>query len=339
MADQLQGRVYSTIKPGDNLSRPTFQKGKYGNPWDTWKAKYNGIARSNIVLQGRYNRTGQGVEMAIVWYQTEDAEAERASAGIYPSKIADYNVIQILPIVVPNMEAMEKPPADKIQITWIGHSTFLVQVDGLNFLTDPVSVRHPIQYNDIDQVWSNRCSPVSFAGPKRFRDVPFEIKDLPKIDFILISHNHYDHLDAPTVEKLHQSQPHAPVWIVPLGVASWFRKTLKGPLNVVELGWWDCIPLNEKVDVTGTPAQHWYAYTIYQDRELTGICRSKRSATDDFCSLWGGFVVNSKLSGKNIFFAGDTGYCSAFKEIGQKFGSFDLALIPIGAYLPRQDTC
>jgi N-acyl-phosphatidylethanolamine-hydrolysing phospholipase D len=204
------------------------------------------------------------------------------------------------------MEAMMKPPADKIQITWIGHSTFLVQVDGLNFLTDPV--------------WSDRCSPVTFAGPKRYRHVPFDIKDLPKIDFVLISHNHYDHLDGPSVEKLHKlQQPHAPVWIVPLGVASWFRKTLKGALNVVELGWWDCFPLNESLDVVGTPAQHW----------------SKRTATDDFCSLWGGFAVTSKRSGKNIFFAGDTGYCSAFKEIRRKFGSFDLALIPIGAYLPR----
>jgi N-acyl-phosphatidylethanolamine-hydrolysing phospholipase D len=277
MADNLQSRVFSVIGHNENLSRPLFHKGKYGNPWDTW----GGMVGFNKILKWQFT-------------------------GTRPKMLTKTELDENLPVINTNWEAINNPPADQLQVTWIGHSTFLVQIDGLNFLTDPV--------------WSDRCSPVQFAGPKRFRHVPFEIKQLPKIDFVVVSHNHYDHLDHYAVTTLqHHQKDHPPTWIVPSGLGKWFRDNLKHKLEVVELNWWDCVPLNDKVEITGTPAQHW----------------SKRGPTDDFYTLWGSYVIHNKTTGKKVFFAGDTGYCPAFKEIGNKFGSIDLGLIPIGAYEPR----
>jgi len=277
MADNLQSRVFSVINQNENLSRPLFHKGKYGNPWDTWGGM-------------------PGLKKILKWQL----------GGSRPKMLSTQELNEQLPVIETNWEAINNPPADQLQVTWIGHSTFLVQIDGLNFLTDPV--------------WSDRCSPVQFAGPKRFRHVPFEIKQLPKIDFVVVSHNHYDHLDHYAVTTLqHHQKDHPPVWIVPSGLGKWFKDNLGHKVEVVELNWWDCVPLSDKIEVTATPAQHW----------------SKRGPTDYFYTLWGSYVIHNKTTGKKIFFAGDTGYCSAFKEIGNKFGSIDLGLIPIGAYEPR----
>lgn len=171
-------------------------------------------------------------------------------------------------------------------------------MNGLNFLTDPV--------------FANRASPVQFAGPNRIRPLPMTLEELPPIDFVLVSHNHYDHLDI-SVVKYFQNQVG---WVIPKNLGKWF--TDQGVSNFVELGWWDKCDLFEDLSVVGLPAQHW----------------SKRTATDDMESLWLGFSILGK--GKKAYFAGDTGYNEiVFKEIGDKFGPFDLSLIPIGAYDPR----
>jgi len=183
-------------------------------------------------------------------------------------------------------------------VTWVGHSTLLIQLNGVNILTDP----H----------WSDRASPFTFAGPKRLMPpgVPFE--NLPPIDLVLISHDHYDHLDVETVRRL--AQLHHPIFLVPLGLKAWFADI--GITEVEELDWWESRRV-KGLTVTCLPAQHF----------------SGRSLWDRNQRLWSAWAVAGAT--KRIFFAGDTGYYPVFKEIGKRLGPFDLAAIPIGAYLPR----
>jgi L-ascorbate metabolism protein UlaG (beta-lactamase superfamily) len=195
-------------------------------------------------------------------------------------------------------------PAPKVQqgirITFVNHATFLLQVDGLNILTDPI--------------WSDRASPFSWIGPKRHRMPGIAFEDLPKIDVILVSHNHYDHLDLPTLMKLYVA--HAPKIVVPLGVKKFLES--KGISNVVELDWWDNSNLNDIISIQAVPAQHF----------------SGRGMFDRNATLWCGYVI--KTQSGNLYFAGDTGYNSEmFQEIGRRTGSIRVALLPIGAYKPQ----
>jgi len=183
-------------------------------------------------------------------------------------------------------------------VTWIGHATLLVQFDSLNILTDP----H----------WSDRASPVSFAGPKRLVPPGLRFEHLPPIHLILISHDHYDHLDLQTVRRL--ASLHQPRFLVPLRLKQWFEE-MQVP-NVEELDWWDSQKIQDS-DVTCVPVQHFSGRTLWD--------RNRR--------LWAGWAVQGNSG--HFFFAGDTGYYpDLFKEIGQRLGTFDLAAIPIGAYLP-----
>lgn len=185
-------------------------------------------------------------------------------------------------------------------VTWIGHSSLLIQMGQVTFLTDPV--------------WSDRPSPIPFIGPSRFVEPGVAIDDLPPIDFVLISHNHYDHLDLPTLKVLARRNA-GTKFFVPLGNAEVLRK--HGITRVEELDW------RQSKEFLGVmvyclPAQHW----------------SKRSLADDNRALWASWAVIG--SDKRFYFAGDTGYFSGFKRIGRQLGPFDLAAVPIGAYEPRQ---
>jgi N-acyl-phosphatidylethanolamine-hydrolysing phospholipase D len=180
-------------------------------------------------------------------------------------------------------------------LSWIGHATFLVQLAGVNILTDPI--------------WSERASPVSFAGPRRLVPPGMRFEDLPRIDAVVISHDHYDHLDAATITRL--TREHGPTFFVPLGLKPWLLD--HGARNVVELDWW------EEHDFRGlrftcTPAQH----------------SSGRGFTDQNLTLWSSWVIASP--GRRLFFAGDTGYFAGAREIGERLGPFDVAAIPIGGY-------
>lgn len=190
-----------------------------------------------------------------------------------------------------------------LRVTWLGHATVMVEMDELIFLTDPV--------------FSARASPSQHMGPKRFRRPPCSIGELPRIDAVLISHNHYDHLDYNSVIALNERFGNELRWFVPLGLLDWMQKC--GCENVIELDWWEenCVPGHDKVTFVFTPSQHW----------------CKRTLMDDNKVLWGSWSVLGPWN--RFFFAGDTGYCSAFEEIGKRFGPFDLAAIPIGAYEPR----
>jgi len=187
--------------------------------------------------------------------------------------------------------------AEVPQVTWIGHSTALVQYKEINILTDPV--------------FSDRASPVSFAGPKRYTKPALTIEQLPDIHYAVISHNHYDHLDAKSVRALGNGVH----WFVPLGVKQWFNK--KGVTNVTEFDWWDSF-IDENISVTATPSQHW----------------SARGLHDRYATLWAAWSI--QLNDFKFWFAGDTGYNPyQFKETGEKLGPFDLGIIPIGGYGPR----
>lgn len=188
---------------------------------------------------------------------------------------------------------------ENLRVTYIGHSTVLLQFDGLNILTDPV--------------WYERCSPVQWAGPKRMKPAGIRMEDLPKIDVILQSHNHWDHLDIINLPKIWQRDK--PLIFTPLGVSQFLKQ--HGITNAVDLDWWDDVSINENVKVTCVPAQHF----------------SGRGTGDRNATLWAGFVVSTKYG--PIYFAGDSGYGAFFKQIGEKFGKMRLALIPIGAFKPE----
>ena len=196
-----------------------------------------------------------------------------------------------------------KNNTEKPTLTWIGHATFLIQFHGLNILTDPQ--------------FSERASPVSWAGPKRVVAPGMAIADMPDIDAVIISHDHYDALDVSSVIALSKhNRERKLTFLVPLGMKAWFDDLDLNPVNVVELDWSQNHEING-VRFTAEPSQHW----------------GKRSLADAYERLWASWVIEA--DGNRIFFAGDTGYANHFKDIGNKYGYFDLALLPIGAYEPR----
>lgn len=198
-------------------------------------------------------------------------------------------------------------------VTFVGHATMLAQMPtaagGVTLITDPM--------------FSDRASPVSFAGPRRFQPPGLALADLPRVDVVLISHNHYDHLDEPSVRALNAQTGGPPLFVVPLGIKPWLAE--RGITHAVELDWWDRHTV-AGVEIVLTPAQHW----------------SGRSLTDRLVTLWGGFAVLSPHF--HFFYSGDTGYSRDFQDIRRHFaerqspaqgGGFDIALLPVGAYEPR----
>ena len=200
-------------------------------------------------------------------------------------------------------------PAMVPAVTWIGHASALVQASGLNVLTDPV--------------FSERAFPVQFAGPRRVQPPGVLLTELPHIDVVVISHNHYDHLDRNSVFTLSQQNGGSPLFIVPLGLKAWMEGI--GATHVRELDWWQSATVG-KAEFVLTPVQHWSARTLSDRRE----------------TLWGGWAVFGPDF--HWYYSGDTGYSRDFADTRERFaerqsvdrgGGFDLALIAIGAYEPR----
>jgi L-ascorbate metabolism protein UlaG (beta-lactamase superfamily) len=198
----------------------------------------------------------------------------------------------------PGPKPPERVQGTTLRVTFVNHATVLLQTEALNLLTDPV--------------WSRRVSPVSFAGPQRHRAPGIRFEDLPPIDAILLSHNHYDHLDAPTLRRL--AAEHKPAVFCPLGVAPLVRHC--GLRDVQELDWWHATTWRGR-SIHCVPAQHFSARTPFG-----------RNRT-----LWCGWVLEADCG--NIYFAGDTGFGNFFEEIGRRFAPIRLALLPIGAYEPE----
>ena len=203
------------------------------------------------------------------------------------------------PIKPVRLDASKPPASEQPQITWFGHSSFLLQQGGKNILLDPV--------------FSRSTSPFQFLGPQRFSDsLPATIEKLPHIDLVLISHDHYDHLDYESIQKLAGKTT---MFFVPLGLAAHLRKWGVTNGQITELDWWDEREF-EGFTLTCTPSRHF----------------SGRTMTDRFATLWCSWVL--RAGDTKIFFSGDSGYGPHFKQIGDKYGPFDLDLLECGQYDP-----
>lgn len=189
-------------------------------------------------------------------------------------------------------------PNDKAVVTFINHATFLIQFQDLILLTDPI--------------FSERASPYSFAGPKRVRAPGLKLEEIPSLDVVVISHNHYDHLDLDSLVQL--DKKFQPLFLVPLGDEKLLKSA--GIQNVREMDWWDVHEIREH-RISFVPTQHWSARGLFDKRE----------------SLWGGFFISSPNF--KTYFGGDTGYAKHFTDTRLRLGAPDLALLPIGAYAPR----
>ena len=229
---------------------------------------------------------GIGAMLRWAWQRSRTRGLFAASGGTPPGRL-EHQVRQ------------PRAADSECAITWVGHSTFLVQVGGLNILTDPV--------------WSERCAPVQWAGPRRHVAPGIPFLELPPIDIVLQSHDHYDHLDDWSVRALARAHPDA-AWITPLGVARRLRS--RGVRRVTELDWWQ-EHTADAAHVTCVPAQHFSGRTPF-DRNRT---------------LWGGFVL--RVARHTLYFVGDSGWHDGFGEIAERCGPFDTVFMPIGAYEPR----
>jgi L-ascorbate metabolism protein UlaG (beta-lactamase superfamily) len=206
------------------------------------------------------------------------------------------------PKSVPVRLAVPNDRVAGLRATIVGHASVLVQAGGLNVITDPV--------------WSDRASPFSFAGPRRVSEPGIAFEDLPPIDVVMLSHNHYDHMDIATLRRLNVE--HNPLIVTPLGNDAILRRALPN-VRVVAGDWWDRVDIGKGGEVIIVPAHHW----------------SARGRADRRMALWSGFIL--RTSGGCAYFAGDTGNGDGriFKEMRRRIGRPDLALIPIGAYAPR----
>jgi len=203
-----------------------------------------------------------------------------------------------IPTTKTDVDALLNPP-DAPQITWVGHATVLIQYRGINILTDPM--------------FSDRASPLSWAGPQRLEPLPIQLQELPEIDYVLISHNHYDHMDIATIEHIGNNT----IWLAPLDNRETLNNAGVDNDRIVEFDWWDQRNLNG-LSITATPSRHW----------------SKRTPWDTDKALWASWHID--FGDFSFWFGGDTGYNNVqFKRIGERCGPVDLALIPIGAYAPQ----
>jgi N-acyl-phosphatidylethanolamine-hydrolysing phospholipase D len=191
--------------------------------------------------------------------------------------------------------------AGEVRITWVGHATFLLQLPGCNVLTDPV--------------WSRRASPVPWLGPARLVPPALDFDALPPVDVVLLTHDHYDHLDRPTMVRLRARLGDAVTFVTPLGYRDWLARL--GIMRVAELGWHQHASFANGLRVTALPARHW----------------TRRTPWDTMRRLWASFAL--QLGDWRLYFAGDSGYAPIYADIARCCGPFDAVLMPIGAYEPR----
>ena len=204
-----------------------------------------------------------------------------------------------LPSVNP-LETWRRPAASGLRATWLGHSTVLIEIDGVRVITDPV--------------WGKRASPSSLAGPKRFQPVPVPLRSMPPVDLVAISHDHYDHLDYPTIRELARTQV---PFVTSLGVGAHLEYWGVQPARVTELDWWESYRLpNADLVVTAAPSQHF-----------SGRGFNNRNAT-----LWSSLVIRSARHA--VFFSGDTGLTTEYEVIRERLGPFDLVMLEVGALHP-----
>jgi L-ascorbate metabolism protein UlaG (beta-lactamase superfamily) len=197
-------------------------------------------------------------------------------------------------------EAWRRPPQSGLRATWLGHSTVLIEIDGQRVLTDPV--------------WGPRASPSTLIGPKRFQPVPVTVKQLPPVDVALVSHDHYDHLDYPTIRELNKREV---PFVTSLGVGAHLQAWGVPAERITELDWWEEHRLpGSDVTITAAPSQHF----------------SGRGLKDRNATLWSSLAIRSPRH--SVFFSGDTGLTAEYSEIRERLGPFDLVMLEVGAFHP-----
>ena len=226
--------------------------------------------------------------------------SERPSLGDFLCSEGRRTPLGPLPSVNP-LDAWLKPAGSGLRATWLGHSTVMIEIDGLRVLTDPV--------------WGKRASPSQLAGPKRFQPVPLGLKALPPLDAVVISHDHYDHLDHGSIRELVKLQ--SVPFITSLGVGAHLQAWGVPPERIVELDWWEHWqhPAAE-LRIHATPSQHF----------------SGRSLSDRNATLWSSLVIETPRH--RVFFSGDTGLTGEYASIRERFGAFDLVMLEVGAFHP-----
>jgi L-ascorbate metabolism protein UlaG (beta-lactamase superfamily) len=214
----------------------------------------------------------------------------------FTEKRIDVTPVKPVPMQEITSAVLNQLPKGDFTLFRLGHSSFLIKVNDAYWLIDPV--------------FSERASPFSFIGPKRFHDTPIQIADLPQIKGVIISHNHYDHLDKAAIKSLVSK---VETFVVPLGVGNDLVDWGVEPNDILELDWWQSVKVGE-LTLTSTPAQHF----------------SGRGLSDGNQTLWSSWVIKSK--NHSLFYSGDSGYFDGFAKIGEKYGPFDLSIIETGAY-------
>ena len=238
-----------------------------------------------------------------VFVNTEPTESgfrpERISKTLHAAAHGEEIRFPTVPLPSSSLTASDLADPEALRVTWMGHSTILIEIDGHRVLTDPI--------------WSDRCSPFSFAGPRRFVPPPVPLESLPPIDAVIISHDHYDHLDEATVKAL---AARGTQFFVPLGVGAHLDAWGVPPDQIRSFDWWEGARVGA-LEIVATPARHF----------------SGRSLTDRNHTLWASWVIKGPRH--RVYFGGDTGMFQGFLEIGRRYGPFDITLLPIGAYNPR----
>jgi L-ascorbate metabolism protein UlaG (beta-lactamase superfamily) len=201
-----------------------------------------------------------------------------------------------VPTVIPDPKALATPPASGLRVTWFGHSSTLLEIDGVRILTDPL--------------WSDRASPLDWTGPTRWYAPPIALRDLPPIDAVVVSHDHYDHLDQRTIVALKDS---GATFVVPLGIGADLAYWGVPEDRIVELDWWDRTRIRD-LEIVSTPSRH----------------ASGRGVTDRDAKLWSGFAFVGARH--RVYYSGDSGLFPALRDIGDRLGPFDLTMIEIGQY-------
>jgi N-acyl-phosphatidylethanolamine-hydrolysing phospholipase D len=240
---------------------------------------------------GEESPRGQGEVLKWLWQRLRDGRAPDPPP-------------EELPRAEPELaEPRVAPESGDLRVTWVGHATFLVQLPGVTVLTDPM--------------FSRRASPVQWAGPRRFSPPGLSLDELPTVDAVVLSHDHYDHLDRPTVDRL-KDRYDALHWVVPRGFAEWLAG--RGVDAVTELDWWEDHRLETErgaLTLRALPARHWTRRRLFDARKR----------------LWCSWSLEA--GGRRVYFGGDSAYSPGFAEIGERAGPFDVALLPVGAYEPR----
>eukprot|EP00727_Mastigamoeba_balamuthi_P003836 m51a1_g1345 hypothetical protein (1350) ;mRNA; r:329526-337986 len=249
----------------------------FSNPWDTWR--------------------DVGFAVGVQFAAKQAAHLWRRATTDWNAAAASDLASSVQTVATP-LDALHNPPPDALQACWVGHATAVVQLGGSTVVVDPV--------------WSDSVPPAVARATGR----PFEVEQLTGVDAVLVSHNHYDHLDAATVARFRDAFD--PLFLVPQGLKAWFEAEM-GRCRCREMSWWETVDVGS-LHVHFVPAQHW----------------SRRSLFDTNKSWWGGWVIKCDSPSLSVYHAGDTGYCPVFTEIGSRLGPFDLSFIPIGPIEPRE---